>query len=77
MVFTQTGTAGFVDGNLVGASSYSGGFDSLYFIHDNSMHGYVDNFNISPVPEPATYVLLGSGLLGLIGIARKRRTLLH
>jgi hypothetical protein len=29
--------------------------------------------NASPVPEPATMILLGSGLVGLIGFRRKFR----
>ncbi|GAA5785079.1 hypothetical protein YWS52_13990 [Chitiniphilus shinanonensis] len=32
----------------------------------------LDNINVSPIPEPTTYALIGIGLLGLAGVGRKR-----
>jgi hypothetical protein len=33
----------------------------------------IDNLNIAPVPEPATLLLFGSGIIGLAGFRRKLR----
>ena len=32
-----------------------------------------DNLNFAPIPVPAAVWLFGSGLLGLVGVARRRR----
>lgn len=42
---------------------------------DNSLHGWaVRSGDVSAVPVPAAVWLFGSGLLGLIGVARRKKT---
>lgn len=40
---------------------------------DSDSKALVDNVSINPIPEPATLLLVGSGLATLIGMAHKRR----
>jgi uncharacterized Zn-binding protein involved in type VI secretion len=55
-------------GELV--SSYGTGlFDTFGGGNDS---GYMDNYSVSTVPEPSSIALLGSGILGLAGMLRRR-----
>jgi hypothetical protein len=71
-VFALASTDNDGDGTLGVPVSPGGPF------YDNTYGGFNFNFNLQiaaaqPVPVPAAFWPLGSGLLGLFGVARKRR----
>jgi hypothetical protein len=46
----------------------------LHLISDRSnVVSYLDNLSFNPVPVPAAAWLFGSGLIGLVGVSRRRR----
>lgn len=40
---------------------------------DDSYGGYIDAVSLAPVPEPATMLLFGAGLIGLSSVIRRKR----
>ena len=53
----------------------TGGIETLSFMPNGQFSGgFIDAVNISAVPVPAATWLLGSALLGLVGMARRKKT---
>ncbi|QJR34316.1 PEP-CTERM sorting domain-containing protein [Gemmatimonas groenlandica] len=68
-------TLGF--GYFAQGTNQNGAAVSLRCFNATNTGGYTcgDNPNITSVPEPSTYALMASGLLGIFGFARRRRNL--
>lgn len=59
---------------LVSTDANSDGFNGIPFV-DGALIGYSANFNFGQVvPVPAAVWLFGSGLIGLIGVARRKKS---
>ncbi len=57
------------DVNPDGSLSYA----TVPGMKDGPFPGFQASFNLSPVPVPAAVWLFGSGLLGLVGVARRKK----
>ena len=67
------------DGSLTPTPSFSGLWDNVYtsevrILGGPRMVAGIDNYKASVIPIPAAVWLFGSGLIGLIGVARREKS---
>jgi hypothetical protein len=58
--------------SLTGTGQDSGDNLGGQGINNDSPGTWVETVNLSAVPEPSTFALLGTGILGVAGVARRR-----
>lgn len=76
-----------IGGSLVGQSLTPGATDNMFLsvtsagnpiasvtVHDGGSNFLIDTLTFTSVPEPATAWLVGFGLIGLLGVRRRKET---
>ena len=53
-------------------SGFTKQLDNAYLVSFGNISGVVQGVDLQPIPVPAAVWLFGSGLLGLVGVARRR-----
>lgn len=67
-----TNTVWSISNNLVTATGVSSTLRFMATGTSDGLGSLIDDVKLSPVPEPSTLLLLGSGLVGLVGFGKKK-----